>query len=456
MAKTHTVTSPFDNSRLYEFEYATNDQIESALATLHAGRENLIDMPSFQKAQILEKLSHLVDNNLEEIATIVAQEIGKPIKETRGEIKRAASVALCASHEARRIEGEILDCNAYSDMGGKTCHVMYAPLGTVLAITPFNFPFNLAMHKVAPAFASSNTVFLKPGPQNFKSTQLLVDLCYEAGFPKDSLIMLCPEIPAMEAIIKDKRINCINFTGGLVAANIIAKQAGFKKLILELGGNDPLIVLPDGDIEKAVNTAIAQRFGTAGQRCNAAKRVFIHEDCYEPFKNLLLEKTKNLTIGNPLDEATDIGPVINSHAADEIMQRIEAAIASGAKLLIGNKRENNIVYPTIFEEVTHDMELVKEETFGPVIPLFKFNEIEQVIKLVNSSEYALQSGVFTQNIEIIKKLHCKLEVGSVNVNEGPGFRADHMPFGGVKQSGIGREGLRYAIKEMSYQKNLIF
>lgn len=456
MIQTYLIKNPYDQSEIGSFKYCSKETIESNLNILFDGKETIKNIPSFKKAQILEKLSVLVEEHKHEIARLISMEVGKPIKESLGEVTRAISVALCASHEARRIEGEILDCDAYSDMDGKKCHVMWAPLGTVLAITPFNFPFNLAMHKIAPAFAAGNTIFFKPGPQNYLSSKLLVDLCYQAGMPKDTIILSCPVIQDMEAIIKDRRINCVNFTGGLVAANIIAKHAGFKKIIMELGGNDPLILMPDGDIENAADTAIAQRFGTAGQRCNACKRVYVHEDVYEEFKAVLLSKTINIKIGNPLLEDTGIGPVINEKAADEIKYRIDNALKEGAKLIHGNIREKNVIHPTILEDVKDDMELVAEETFGPVIPLFKFSEINDVIKRVNASPYALQSGVFTNNLDVIKKLHRNLEVGSVNVNAGPGFRADHMPFGGVKESGIGREGLRYAIREMSYQKNLIY
>lgn len=450
------ISNPFDNSVLGKFDYSSEEQIKSDLDMLFNAKEKTRKIPAFKKAQILEKLSELVTNNIEKIAKLITQEVGKPIQESRVEAIRAASVALCASHEARRIEGEILNCDAYSDMQGKQCHVTWAPLGVVLAITPFNFPFNLAMHKLAPAFAAGNTIFFKPGPQNYLSSKLLVELCYEAGVPEESLVLNFPEIKHMGNIISDKRVNCINFTGGLLAAKNIAHHAGFKKMIMELGGNDPLIIMDDADIELSADIAINQRFGTAGQKCNASKKVFVHQKVYESFKKVLVEKTKKITIGNPMEESIKLGPLINTKAADEVEYRIKDAISKGAQVIIGAERENNIISPTILENITMDMDIVREETFGPVIPLFKFYDLESVIKDVNDSPYSLQSGVMTNNLEVIKKLQDKLEVGSVNVNAGPGFRADHMPFGGVKESGIGKEGLRYAIREMSYQKSLIF
>lgn len=451
----YTIQNPFNKETLGSFAYATQDEINKTLNTLNEAKRKTRKIPAFEKAMVLEKLSSLISKNQKEIAILITREVGKPITESMGEVNRASFVAKCAAEEARRLEGEILNCDAYSDMQGKKCHVNYFPLGMILAITPFNFPFNLAVHKIAPAFAAGNTVFFKPGPQNYLSGKYLVDLCYEAGIPRESLKLCMPDIKDMKGIIQDSRVNCINFTGGLIAANIISEQAGFKKLIMELGGNDPLIVLPDGNIDEAVDVAIDQRFGTAGQRCNACKRLYIHKDIYEEFKEKLLTKTKAINIGNPLEESTGLGPLINSKAADDVKARIEGAINAGATLLYGNKREDDILWPTILEDVTDEMELVAEETFGPVIPLFKFKDIEEIIPRINASRFALQAGVFTNNLSIIQTLYEELETGSLNVNAGPGFRADHMPFGGIKETGIGREGVRYAMLEMSSIKNLV-
>lgn len=451
----YKILNPFNKENLGSFEYANQHEIQETLNVLNQAKNKTRKIPAYKKAEILEKLSKLIQKNQKEIAILVSREVGKPISESMGEVNRASFVAKCSAEEARRLEGEILNCDAYSDMQGKKCHVNYYPLGMILAITPFNFPFNLAVHKIAPAFAAGNTIFFKPSPQNYLSGKMLVDLCYEAGIPRDSLKLCMPDIKDMKSIIQDYRVNCVNFTGGLVAANIISEQAGFKKLIMELGGNDPLIVLPDGNIDSAVETAIAQRFGTAGQRCNACKRLYIHEHIYEEFKDKLISKTKTINIGNPLEESTQLGPLINSKACDEVKTRIDDAINLGATLLYGNKREDDIIWPTILENVKDDMELVTEETFGPVIPLFKFKNIEEIIPRINASRFALQAGVFTNNLEIIQTLYDELETGSLNVNAGPGFRADHMPFGGVKETGIGREGVRYAMLEMSSIKNLV-
>ncbi|MCB9091492.1 MAG: aldehyde dehydrogenase family protein [Halobacteriovoraceae bacterium] len=456
MSKLYEIINPYDQSVVGCYEFASEETIERKLNLLSQSRKQVASIAAYNKAKVLQNLSLLVQENKEEIAQIISKEMGKPIRESRVEVERSVTVALCSSHESRRIEGEILDCDAYSDNKGRKCHVHIKPIGTVLAITPFNFPFNLAMHKIAPAFAAGCNVLFKPGPQNYLSGKYLVDLCYQAGMPEEALQLCMIDIPQMQKVIEDSRIHCINFTGGVKAAQIIGSQAGYKKLIMELGGNDPLIVCPDANIEKAVETAIAQRFGTAGQRCNACKRVYVHEAIYKNFKSLLIEKSKILVIGNPLDEATQIGPVINSASAILIDERIQQAVSGGAKVLAGNKRVNNIIYPCILENLSEELPLVADETFGPVIPLFKYTDLDEVIEKINKSSLALQAGVFTNDLEVIKKLFDGLETGTLNVNDGPGFRVDHMPFGGVKSTGIGREGIRYAIREMSVLKNLVF
>jgi acyl-CoA reductase-like NAD-dependent aldehyde dehydrogenase len=368
---------------------------------------------------------------------------------------RAINTAIASSEEARQISGEVLDSDCYAPTRGKIGITCWKPLGTVFCITPFNFPINIAMHKIAPAFAAGNCILFKPSPQNTQSSLLLCELCYQAGISKDALQFCMPDVADMTAIISHPLVDAINFTGGTAAANSIAAAAGYKKLLLELGGNDPLIVMPDGDINTAVTTAINQRFATAGQRCTAAKRLFIHHDIYDAFKEKLLEETARLVVGDPAQEDTFIGPVINTYAADSVKASIEQAVSVGATVLTGNKQEGNIIYPTILENINEQCELMVEEIFGPVIPLIPFSDIEEIIPIINNSQYGLQGGIFTENLKLIKYLFEVLDVGTLAINDGPGFRAEHFPFGGVKASGVGREGIKYAIREMSFIKTLV-
>jgi len=455
MTKQYTICNPYDGSDVGTYTFATPEDVQSAMETLKRGKKILAKLTAHERSQILYQLADLIESHCEELGTWVTKEMGKTIQDSRVEMQRSANTTRCSGDEAKRLSGEVLDADAYPPQRGKWGIVQRKPLGIVLAITPFNFPINLSMHKIGPAFASGNTIFFKPSPQNYFSSKLLVDLCYQAGMPEECIQLCMADIPELTSIIQSDDIQVISFTGSVPVAKIIARNAGPKKLLFELGGNDPLIVMPDGDLDKAVQAAINQRFATAGQRCTAAKRLFIHSEVYDAFKAKLLAATEKLVIGDPLKEETFVGPVVNTQAADTIERRVQDAIQGGAKLLCGGKREGNIIHPTILEDISPKAELCHDETFGPVIPLFKFNELDEVIELVNSTGFGLQSGVFTHDLRIIKRLYNELEVGALAVNDGPGFRAEHFPFGGVKNSGLGREGVRYTIEEMTFLKTLI-
>lgn len=452
----YQVINPFNQKMIGEYEWTSKEQAFNSLNKVIKGKHATRKLTPHERSTILAKLAELMKQNQKEVATQITLEMGKTIGDSLVEMERATNTVICAAEEARRINGEVLNSDSYLPKRNKRGMTEHFPLGVILCITPFNFPINLSVHKIAPAFAAGNTILFKPGPQNIKSASMLVDLCYQAGMTEEMIQLINPEIPVMSELIKHPEVQCINFTGGIVAAKAIASQAGYKKLLFELGGNDPLIVMPDADVLLAVKTAINQRFGTAGQRCTACKKLFIQEKVYDQFKTLLVEETSKLKIGDPLDPNIFIGPVVNEKAAVDIEKRIQEAINLGANLLAGGKREGCIIYPTILENVSESCELIQDETFGPVMPLKKFGHIDEVIKLINGSRFGLQSGVFTNDLSVVKKLFDELEVGALAVNDGPGFRAEHFPFGGVKESGIGREGVRYAIMEMSYIKTLIF
>lgn len=452
---TFEVVNPFTEEVICKFDFSSQQQVELALERSTKAAKILLKMAAFERAEILEKLVQLLRRDKEEIATIISQEMGKSISEAMGEMNRSILTIECSAMEARRIEGEVLDSDSYGPARNKLGITIRRPLGVVLAITPFNFPVNLSCHKIGPAFAAGNAIIFKPGPQNYLSGKKLYDLCVEAGMTDGMIEFLVPDVPEMNFLVSHPKVAAVSFTGGLKTAQAIAKNAGIKKLLFELGGNDPMIVMDDGDVEKAVDVTIAQRFASSGQRCTACKRLFIHEKVYTQFRDLLVEKTKKIKVGNPLEKDTIVGPVVNIHAAKQIEARIQDAVAKGAKLLHGGARSGCIIEPTILENVDKNCELVKDETFGPVAPLFKFNDLDEIIPYINGTIFGLQSGVFTNNLAVIKKLFYELEVGAMAVNDGPGFRADHFPFGGVKLSGLGREGVKYAIEEMSHIKTLI-
>ncbi len=455
MMQSFTVTNPYNNEVIGEYNYSSLSQVEESLALLKEGRAIQNNLAAFERADILKKLAGLLDSHREKFAQMITQEVGKTIADSRVEMVRAINACSASSEESRKIEGESLDSDAYSPKRERIGIIQWKPLGTILCITPFNFPINIALHKIGPAFAAGNTILLKPSPQNYASTKLLVDLCYQAGMAKEVIQLCIPDVPDMASIVQHPVVSAINFTGGTAAANAIAGVSGYKKLLFELGGNDPLIVMPDADISAAATATINHRLASAGQRCTAAKRLFIHDTIYSAFMDELLTQISQLNIGDPSLETTFVGPVINNNSALEIMRFIKQATDEGATISVGGVCDGNIVHPTVLENVSDTSILMREEVFGPVIPVKSFQSIEDIIPIINNAPYGLQAGLFTQNLAVIKTLYNRLEVGTLAVNDGPGFRAEHFPFGGVKESGVGKEGIKYAIREMSYQKTLV-
>ncbi len=454
-SSTFSVSNPYDGSTIGTFPFAEEDEVQRKLGMLTKGKAILSSFSAHERSTVLSRLADRMEEKSEEFAALITKEIGKTIRDSRIEMVRASNTIRCSANEARAVVGEVLDSDAYPPQRSKWGIVHRRPLGTILAITPFNFPINLSVHKIGPAFASGCPVFFKPSPQNYLSGKMLTELCHEAGMPEEAIQFCMPDIPEITKVIAGDQVQIISFTGGVPASKAIARNAGGKKLLFELGGNDPLIVMPDGNVELAVQAAINQRFGTAGQRCTAAKRVFVHDSVYEDFREKLVAATKALIVGDPMAEETFVGPVVSAQAAAIVEKRIAAAIADGAVLLTGGTRDSNLIAPTILEQVSPASELVADETFGPVIPLFRFKEIDEAIDIINGTGFGLQSGVFTNDLRTIRKLFDKLEVGALAVNDGPGFRAEHFPFGGIGNSGLGREGVRYAMEEMTYLKTLV-
>ena len=450
MTKKFKVINPYTLKEFYQFETTTNEDVSKALDEL--SQSNYTTLEIINK---LDLLINLIKENKEIISTTITNEIGKTIVDTEIEIDRA-EITIQSIRDARRsLGGDLLESQNYLKGENKFGLVRHTPLGIVLAITPFNFPLNLALHKIVPALAMGNSVLFKPHPQCYESSRLLTQLFYDSGFTKQDIQMICPSNDIMEKVISHKEVNCVSFTGGLVAANAVSSKAVMKKQLYELGGNDALAIYPKSDYKKAVQSIIAQRFGCAGQRCTASKRVFIHHDCYDEIKELLIQETKKLNVGDPVNKEVSLGPVVSEESAKLIEKRVLNAVQNGANLLFGGTRSGAIIMPTIIENVTNDMELINEETFGPVVPLFKFTNTEDLIEKINSSEFGLQCGIFTNDIETAKLIFSHVNVGAVVINEGPGYRADHFPFGGSKNSGIGREGARYALLEFSQPKTLI-
>lgn len=402
----------------------------------------------YERHKILKMACTLLLDDKDSIATSITKETGKPIEESFGEIERAAFVLEQSAEEALRIYGEVLPCNVTSSEIEKSAITYRRPLGVIAAIMPFNYPLNIAAHKVAPAIAAGNAVVLKPSPLSPLTSTRLLKILSEAGLPKDMFLIVQGFKEEAETLVSSD-VNMVTFTGSTEGGVNVTRVAGMKRLSLELGGNSALLVFDDADIKAAVKTAIDQRFRTAGQRCTAVKRLFLHEKIYKEFVSTLIKDTRRLKVGDPMDEKCDIGPLVTEEAAMIVEERIKEAVKEGAKILFGGKRENNFISPTILEDLPEGCELVTKETFGPLLPIFRFKHVNEVIKKVNSTQYGLQAGVYTNRIDVIKKLGKELEVVTLIVNDGPGFRIESIPFGGMKSSGMGREGVRYAINEMT-------
>ena len=445
--------NPYNLELIAEIEQTSAQELHSLINSAVSGFKNST-LLAIDRFKILSKAAELLELEKEEFAVLVCQETGKPIRESRFEVDRACTTLAWSAQEALRIDGLIQSCDVTEKPSLKKAYIHRVPLGLIAAITPFNFPLNIPSHKIGPALASGNAVIIKPSPKSPLSTSRLVELFFRAGLPRD-LLKIVHGGPETGKMLVCEKINAVSFTGSATAGRQIAKSAAGKKLTMELGGNDPVVVMDDADLESAALAIVKHRFSFSGQRCTSCKRVFIHKSVYEDLKNRLNILISQLRVGDPMNESTDIGPLIDDEAADNIQQKIESAKRAGAVVISGGTREGRILHPVLIENLDPDDPLVQQETFGPVLPIAEFENFQEAIELVNSTPYGLQSAIFTNRMDIVKKAFQEFEVGTLIVNEGTGFRVESLPFGGVKDSGIGREGIRYAINEFTTLKTLI-
>ncbi len=454
---TFNIINPYSQEKIDSFDFTSKQESLQIIENLAS--KDFHNLPSiYERSKVLEKLKNILTRDTEKLATQITKEMGKTLNDARGEIKRAILTIEAGIDLMRAQHSELLSTENYSSdhTNSKWGLVTRVPYGVILGIVPFNFPINLAVHKIIPSYAMGNSFILKPHPQCYRSTQIFTDLCYEAGMSKKDIGLICPSIPDFSELMNHPSIKIVSFTGGMKTAEIISKQLVYKKELYELGGNAALVVFDDADQELALEKIITHRLGCAGQRCTASKRVFIHEDIYEDFKVKLLDKISKLKIGDPLNEESFIGPVVNLDSAKDIEKSILNAKDLGANLLHGGSRDNAIIEPTVFEVNDETYKAFKEEIFGPIIPLMKFKDEKKLIEKINDTAYGLQCGIFTESLSRAKRLFKEIDVGTLIINDGSAFRADHFPFGGVKSSGIGREGIKYAMEEMSVIKTLVF
>ncbi|MCC7228692.1 MAG: phosphonoacetaldehyde dehydrogenase [Burkholderiaceae bacterium] len=446
------VTYPFTGEVIATVPKATIDDVRRAL---RIAREFKSSLTRHDRYRILMRAGELVAQRKDEISRTITLESGLSRKDSLYEVGRASDVLLFAANQALVDDGQIFSCDLTPHGKSRKVYTLKEPLlGAIVAITPFNHPLNQVIHKVAPAVATNNRIVLKPSEKTPLAALILADILYEAGLPPEMLSVVTgdPAEIADELLTSDD-VDLVTFTGGVAIGKHIAARAVYKRQILELGGNDPLIVMEDADIEEAATLAAAGSYKNSGQRCTAIKRMLVHESVADQFTGLLLEKTLALKYGDPMNESMDMGTVIDEAAAKHFEAVVNEAIAQGARLLAGNVRVGALYSPTVLDRVDPEMRVVRQETFGPVSPIIRFGSIDEAIRISNGTAYGLSSAVCTNRLDYITRFVRELHVGTVNVREVPGYRLEMTPFGGIKDSGLGyKEGVLEAMKSFCNTK----
>jgi len=446
------VRNPYSNALVGTVPSATVDDIRGAFASARGYRATLT---RYERSEVLNRAADLIRAHAELISDLITAECGIGKKDSRYEVGRACDVFTFAGNAALADDGQIFSCDLTPHGKSRKVYTLREPLqGVISAITPFNHPLNQVAHKVAPSIATNNRMVLKPTERTPLSALLLADILYEAGLPPEmfSVVTGDPRQIADE-MLTNPDVDLVTFTGGVAVGKYIAAKAVYKRQVLELGGNDPLIVMEDADIEEAATLAAAGSYKNSGQRCTAVKRMLVQEQVADDFVARLVAKTRSWTYGDPMDATLDMGTVIDAAAAQSFEQRVDDAVAQGARLLAGNVRRGALYSPTVLDHVRPEMNVVRTETFGPVSPVIRFRDIDDAVRIANGTAYGLSSAVCTNRLDYITKFVTELHVGSVNVREVPGYRLELTPFGGIKDSGLGyKEGVQEAMKSFTNTK----
>lgn len=452
------VYDKFSGELLAALSAAGPQEVEQALAVAQA-RAKEGPLPAYRRYEILARVSSMLGDSAEAFARTIARESGKTLGEARYEVERAVQTLLLSAEEAKRVSGEQVPVASAPGVKPhqRLAVTLRVPVGVVAAITPFNYPLNLACHKVGPALAAGNSVVWKPASSTPLTAVLLTELFEAAGLPAGWLNLLVGSGREVgERLLEDPRINFYTFTGSVPVGEHIQKTVGLRRTSLELGSNCAVLVHEDADLKRAAEACVEGGFGYAGQNCDAVQRILVHEAVYEEFKEELLARTRRLRLGNPLEPTTDLGPMISEGEARRIEAWVHEAIQEGARLLTGGERDGVFFPPTVLENVDNGMKVVSEEVFAPVVTLMPYRDLDEGIALANRTRYGLQAGVFTRDLEVAWRVGREVEVGGVMINEQSSWRTDLMPFGGLKQSGVGREGPKYAVEEMTDLRLIVF
>lgn len=411
---------------------------------------------AYDRYLVLTNAARLLLEKKEEFARVLVAEVGKPIRDSRVEVERAAQTLEISAEEAKRIHGEGVPVESAPGSENRMAFTLRVPVGVIAAITPFNVPLNLVCHKIGPALAAGNAVVLKPAEVTPLCALMLAEVFKEAGLPDGRLQVITGDGAEVGGwLLENQDVKMFTFTGSPRVGEIIRQKAGLRKVSLELGNNSATIVHKDADLDKAAALIANKSFNNAGQVCISVQRVYVHQDVKTPFIQLLKDKTEQLQTGDPLDETTDIGPMIRQAEAERVEEWVNEAVADGATLVTGGRRNGAFYEPTILSDVKREMKVCKQEVFGPVVGIDTYATIDEVIEQVNDSDYGLQAGLFTNDLGFAMKAAKEIEVGGLIVNDASAYRVDHMPYGGVKKSGTGKEGPRYAIEEMTEERIIV-
>lgn len=449
------VRNPYSGKLLGATYQATRDQLETAIVAAEEAFEVMRRMPTYERVSLLQAMADGLKARRDEVARTIAEEAGKPIKDAEVETDRGIFTLVTAAEEAKRMEGEVIALDQIPSSKGRVGIVKRFPIGPIAGISPFNYPLNLALHKIAPSIAAGNTIVLKPPSRDPLTMLLFAEIVEAAGVPKGAVSIMPMDREVGDALVEDPRFKLLSFTGSPDVGWAMKQRAGMKKVVLELGGNAGVIIDADSDLDFAVNRIRVGAFSYSGQVCISVQRVFVAEEVYDTFRDKLVEAVKGIKLGDPLDRSTDLGPMIDEKAALRSQTWVDQAQADGAKVLTGGAAEGAFFQPTVIENADPASFVCSREAFAPLVTIAPVSSFGEAIRKINDSEYGLQAGVFTNSLEKALVAYENIEAGGVVINDVPTYRIDHMPYGGVKASGLGREGLKYAIEDMTEPRLMV-
>lgn len=450
------VCSPATSEIIDTVPKATAADVELALQTADQAKAEMAALPAYDRFRILRRAADLLLERCDSIALVLSSEEGKTIREATTEVQRSAQTLELSGEEAKRLCGEVVPLDAGQGVSGKLGFTLRVPCGVVVAISPFNFPLNLVCHKIGPAIAAGNAVILKPASDTPLVALLLVEILLEAGLPP--LAISCITGGGAEVggpLCADPRVRKISFTGSQAVGESICKVAGIKRLTMELGSNSPLIVLPDADLDRVVAATIASGFANAGQVCISAQRLIVDSAVHDEFLHKLVPRVQSIVTGDPLDAQTEMGPMVRVAEAERVESWIAAAAASGASVACGGQRNSAFLQPTVVVNAGPEMSIVREEVFGPAVAVCRSSNVDEAIRMANDTRYGLSASVFTRDIDAALRFAREVESGNIHINSGPMWRTDLIPYGGLKDSGLGKEGPKYAVEEMTETKMVV-